>query len=566
MFSPLYPAPVPAPEAIVDVLIEAGVRYVFGLSGGHTGRIFGALEKRQDQIRTLLVREESLGAAMAETIGRMTGVPGVLLGQGPWVLGNGLLGTIEAKLASSPLLLLTDFSDTPPHDQHAPYQSGTGDYGGWDARAAFAAVTKQVFQAQSPNAAVIATRLALKHACAGQPGPVAVICSIDALSGQAGGNAEPKLYPSAPYLAPAPAALPDLNPLSEALAGAERPVILAGNGTRIAGAEVALAAFARREGICVATTPSGKGVFDETSDLSLGTIGAYGNPLANHALRSADVVLVLGSKLSASDTLAGPASLIDPARQRLIQVETEPRNLSWTQPVDVPVRACLREVLEALNARPEIRSADSPRHRHNIPRTADLPEEARGLFAPPGIIRTMQEALPQNTIYTCDAGENRIFMLHYLRSLAPGRFSQPAGAGPMGYAVPSALAQKLLNPELPVVAFSGDGGFSMTMNGLLTAREENLPIVCVVMNNSALGWSQHSRGPFATAFADIDYAAIARGMGCFGQQVSAPADLPAALQAALSATRSGQPAVIDVTTTMEVSFAELADARTRTAG
>lgn len=564
MFDPLYPEPVPAPDAIVDVLIEAGVRYVFGLSGGHTGRIFAALEKRQDRIRTLLVREESLGSAMAETIGRMTGVPGVLLGQGPWVLGNGLLGTIEARLASSPLLLLTDFSDTPPHDQHAPYQSGTGDYGGWDARAAFAAVTKQVFQAHSPQSAVVATRLAIKHALAGQPGPVAVVCSINALSGMAGGTAEPRLYPSAPYMRPAPGSLPDLSALRAALAAAERPVILAGNGIRIAGAEAALAAFATRESLPVATTPSGKGVFAETSTLSLGTIGSYGNPSANSALRQADLVLVLGSKLSASDTLAGADSLLNPTWQKIIQVEIEPRNLSWTQPVDLPVQACLRQLLEALLEQTALRSSGpaAPTGSNN-PRVVDLPEAVDDILAPPGIIRAMQAHLPAETIYTCDAGENRIFMLHYLQSLAPGRFSQPAGAGPMGYAIPSALAQKLLNPDLPVVAFSGDGGFSMTMNGLLTAVEEGLPILCVVMNNSALGWSQHSRGPFATAFADIDYAAIARGMGCEGLRVRTPSELPNAFPQALEATRAGRAAVIDITTTMAVSFAELADARSQ---
>ncbi|MFC7206767.1 thiamine pyrophosphate-binding protein [Comamonas endophytica] len=116
----------PSPELIAAVLEEAGIGAVFGISGGHTGRIFGALEQRQQSIRTVLVREESLAAVMAEVYGRLTRKPGVVLGQGPWVLGNGLVGTIEARLSSSPMLLLTDFSDTPPFGLHAPYQSGTG--------------------------------------------------------------------------------------------------------------------------------------------------------------------------------------------------------------------------------------------------------------------------------------------------------------------------------------------------------------------------------------------------------------------------------------------------------
>ncbi len=173
----------PASALVARVLEEAGIEMVFGISGGHTGRIVSALSKYQNSIRTVLVREESLGGVMAEIYGRLTRRPGVLLGQGPWVLGNGLIGTIEAYLSSSPMLLLTDFSDAPRFTLHAPYQQATGDYGSWDARRAFGGVTKQVMQAHDPIAAVQATQLAIKHAMAGQPGPVAVLFSHDALAG-----------------------------------------------------------------------------------------------------------------------------------------------------------------------------------------------------------------------------------------------------------------------------------------------------------------------------------------------------------------------------------------------
>ena len=120
---------------------------------------------------------------MAEVYGRLTRRPGVLLGQGPWVLGNGLIGTIEAHLSSSPMLLLTDFSDAPRFTLHAPYQQATGDWGSWDARRAFGGVTKHVMQAHDPIAAVQATQLGIKHALSGQPGPVAILYSHDSLAG-----------------------------------------------------------------------------------------------------------------------------------------------------------------------------------------------------------------------------------------------------------------------------------------------------------------------------------------------------------------------------------------------
>ena len=150
------------------------------------------------------VREESLGGVMAEVYGRLTRRPGVLIGQGPWVLGNGLIGTMEAYLSSSPMLLLTDFSDATPFHLHAPYQQATGDYGSWDARRAFGGVTKQVMQAHTPVAAVQATQLAIKHATAGQPGPVAVLFSMESLTGKVEPDSQPVLYPTRHYLPPAP--------------------------------------------------------------------------------------------------------------------------------------------------------------------------------------------------------------------------------------------------------------------------------------------------------------------------------------------------------------------------
>src|SRR5260370_20402597 len=199
----------PASAVVARVLQEAGIDMVSGMCGGPTGRIVSGLSQYQNSIRTALVREESLGGVMAEIYGRLTRRPGVLLGQGPWVLGNGLIATIEAHLSSSPMLLLTDFSDAPRFALHAPYQQGTGDWGSWDARRAFSGVTKHVMQAHDPIAAVQATQLAIKHALAGQPGPVAVIYSHDSLAGSRTPRSLPALYPTRHSLpSPPPPAQP----------------------------------------------------------------------------------------------------------------------------------------------------------------------------------------------------------------------------------------------------------------------------------------------------------------------------------------------------------------------
>ncbi|WPB55407.1 thiamine pyrophosphate-binding protein [Xylophilus sp. GOD-11R] len=552
----------PSPELIAGVLEEAGITAVFGISGGHTGRIFGALEKRQSHIRTVLVREESLAAVMAEVYGRLTRKPGVVLGQGPWVLGNGLVGTIEARLSSSPMLLLTDFSDMPPFGLHAPYQSGTGEYGNWDARQAFGGLVKQVFAVHDPASAVHATQLAVKHALSGQPGPVAVIFGLQALTGEVGPQSEPRLYPTHHYLPPTPPRADDgaVARAARALRSARRPVLVAGNGVRLSAAYEALRRFAERVGLPVVSTPSGKGVLAEDHALALGVFGTFGTDGANACVAESDLVLVVGSKLTASDTVRESPLLLDPERQVFVQIDVETRNASWTFPAEHVLLGDAGTVLDQLGqALGDMTAFDGAarvaghRARHGHFDGPAYASDAAPLM-PQRIVAELQRHLPHDAMLTCDAGENRIFMTHCFQTRAAGTFLQAAGAGPMGYGIPAALAAKLVHPDRAVVAVVGDGGFAMTMNGLMTSLEQSLPIVVVIFNNQALGWSLHSRGPFATTLGDFDHAAIARGMGCDGVRVRAPAELGPALQAALA---SGRTTVIDVMTSLDMRFDQL---------
>src|SRR3954468_22554752 len=345
---------VPARVLVARVLAEAGIEYVFGISGGHTGRIVAGLSKYQNSVRMVTVREESLAGVMAEVYGRLTRRPGVLIGQGPWVLGNGLIGTMEAYLSSSPMLLLTDFSDATSFHLHAPYQQATGDYGSWDARRAFGGVTKQVMQAHTPVAAVQATQLAIKHATAGQPGPVTVLFSMDSLTGMVEPDSQPGLYPTRYYLPPVPppADTAHVAAAARSLLAATRPVIIAGNGVRIAQAYDGLAAVAEAAGVPVVTTAAGKGVFPEIHGLALGVFGTFGTPAANAAVCGADLVLAIGTKLGPSDTAWENRELLDPTRQTFIQIDIEPKNASWNFPAEhvlvgdaaVVLRQLLREV------------------------------------------------------------------------------------------------------------------------------------------------------------------------------------------------------------------------------
>ena len=550
---------------VARVLAEAGIEYVFGISGGHTGRIVSGLSQVQNSVRMVTVREESLAGVMAEVYGRLTRRPGVMLGQGPWVLGNGLIGTLEAYLSSSPMLLLTDFSDAPRFSLHAPYQQATGDYGSWDARRAFGGVTKQVMQAQDPISAVQATQLAIKHAMAGQPGPVAVLFSHDALAGSVAPDSQPVLYPTRFYLPPAP---PPAEPAliaaaAERILAAERPVVIAGNGVRIAQAYEPLRQLVEAAGLPVATTAAGKGCFPETHPLALGVFGTFGTAAANACLGEADLVLVIGSKLSPSDTAWENTRLLDPTRQSFVQIDIEPRHASWNFPAETVVLGDAATIAAQLCA--AVRPRAAGRREAGVRRVARH-RAAQGYFDAPAytandrpilpqrVIGELMRTLPADAIVTCDAGENRIMMTHFYQTKAAGGFLQAAGTGPMGFGIPAALAAKLVHPDRPVVAVVGDGGFAMTMNGLMTALEHDIPIVVVVFNNKALGWVLHGSGPFAAEFKEFDHAAIARAMGCRGTRVEDPAALAPVLQEALA---SRVPTVIDVMTSLAVSFADI---------
>ena len=174
---------------------------------------------------------------------------------------------------------------------------------------------------------------------------------------------------------------------------------------------------------------------------------------------------------------------------------------------------------------------------------------------PQRLIGELRRNLPADSIVTCDAGENRIMMTHLYQTQREEGFLQAAGSGPMGFALPAALGAKLVHPDRTAVAVCGDGGFAMSMNGLMTAIEEDIPIVVVIMNNSALGWVLHGGSGFAAKFNDFDHAAIARAMGCHAERVTDPEALGPAIKAAIA---SRQPAVIDVVTSLtDITFADI---------
>jgi acetolactate synthase-1/2/3 large subunit len=554
-------------QGVARALVAMGVELVVGMPGGNTGSIYDALYDYKDKVRVLLVREESIGSAMAEAYGRLTGKPAVVMGQGAWVLTNAGAGILEASLGCSPMLVLVDFSEGGAFSHHAPYQSGAAHYGSFDTQGGFEAITKRTFVARDPVQAVQLTQLAHKHALTGAPGPVAVIFDSAAVNGRIGPDSRPAIRWESSYLAQTNMQPADglLDVAARAIRGAMRPVILAGNGVRLSKAEEALRALSEAADIPVATTAAGKGVFPEDHPLSAGVIGTFGNDWSNDVVGGADLVLAVGTRLSASDLANDNPKLLDPGRQVLVQVDIEPLHASWTQAAahalvgDAQATlVALRERLEEAAGHGEARVREA-RQEHGFDAK---PDESGSPMHARGAVSVLVDALPDDAIVTCDAGENRLFMLHDFRVNGRRRFLQPNATGGMGYAIPAALGAKYAFPNAPVFAVCGDGGFAMTMHGLMTAIEENLPIITVVLNNQALGWVFHGQGnrPIASEFAPFNLSAIAEAIGCASWRAS---DASALRDAITRAVTAGRPAVIEVMTSRDDTFRDVVAAVAR---
>ncbi|MFH1639096.1 MAG: thiamine pyrophosphate-binding protein [Chloroflexota bacterium] len=558
-----------AAEWICDELIEAGIDYIFGIPGGGTIPVWGALFDRQDKIKPILTRHEGSAACMADLYGRMTGKPAVLMGQGGFIATSGGFGIVEAFLSNSPMVIITDTSDG-GFSQHGSYQSGTGEYGSWDIVNIMRGMCKYTTYAVTPIEVVQGVQLAIKHAVTGRPGPCAVVCRVGAITGEVDPTEVPRIRHVSGYLGQSLSAplADDIGNASRLLIQAERPVIIAGGGVHLGRAYEELMALAEFLGIPVATSATGKSAFPEVHPLALGMMGTFGQSTANKVIADADLLLVAGCRLSPSDTGRENPALIDPERQKIVQIDIDPRNAGWNFPVAAglvgDLKVVLTQMLEAVKKmegrkpvriRERIDALENIKSKENFFQAPELTSDASPIL-PQRIVKEIENAVSPETILTFDAGNNRLWMCHFFRSKAAGTVFLPGGLAGMGWSPAAALAAKLLHPDRPVLSVSSDGGFAMMTHVLSTALQHHLPVAFLVMNNSGLGMIHDGQnGKYvATEFIKTDFAQIARAFGCRGVRVEKPSELGGAIKEALGAD---VPTVIDVITSLTESHSKI---------
>ncbi|MBN2225581.1 MAG: thiamine pyrophosphate-binding protein [Deltaproteobacteria bacterium] len=549
------------PELFADVLIEAGIDHVFGIPGGSTLFIFDALEGKKDKIRVVLGRHEGSASCMADMYGRMTGKPGVLIGQGPWIGSSGALGILEAFYAGSPMLIVTDFSDYASLTQHGVYQNSSGDYGAADLVAMMRSMTKFTTVATNASEFIHGVRLAIKHAITGRPGPACVIVRWNVITEEANTDTIfPKLYPLAGHLTVSPPSIgpDDATKAADLLLSAKSPVMICGRGVHVGRAHEAVRAMAELIGIPVATSYMGKSAIAETHDLALGTMGILGQKAANDRITGADLLLVVGSCLAPENTKMMSADFIKPDRQKIIQIDIEPLNVGWTYPTVLGITSDARIALEMIIDRIK-------KSKEKIDAGARISEikqfkETRNFFTndmftsdsvpvmPGRIVREINDLIGNDDILVLDTGNNRIFFANLFKSKGAGQVFAGGGVAGMGWGVAAAVAAQILNPGKRVVCPTGDGCMMMMLNCLETASQYELPVTYVVLNNSVLGNVNDFMAPDhreVTTYRQPDLSGAAKSLGCVGIKVKTAADLKPALKEAMA---SGRPSLVDVTT------------------
>lgn len=563
--APLFSEITSVPEALALTFEAGGVELALGICSGLTTPFFEALYAKTN-IRTIQVRQEILGALAGNAYGRLTAKPIVLSGEGEFILGTGTQGIIESLLGSTPMVILTEMFDGGKMSHHGAYHGGSGDLGGYDAVSAFKAICKKVFVSHSPEQLIQHAQLALKHATSGEPGPVAVIMHSASLEGVIGPDAFPRLYPTSGYVKEKSRAIDAdaIATVAGVVAGAERPIIIAGHGVRLSQAYEQLHDLSHTIGAPVVTTQGGKGVFDEKDSHGGGVFAEWGRESANALVGEADVVIAVGTKLGPIDTLDQNPKLIDPARQTLIQIDISDVNAAWTFPIDHVLIGDAGVVMEALaracDGQAARRSLSAPDRVRRAIDSFDLPEpealrSEEWPMRPERLARIIEQEWPEDGIIASDAGESRVHMLKWFNSRGGGRYVVPHGGGGMGYAIPGAFGAKMACPDKACLGVLGDGGFGMTMNVIMNGVQEGVGFGVVIFNNGALGWPLHVMRPENQKhfeFYDFDHAAIARAMGADGMKCRSIDDVRTALRAAAV---SKVPYVIDVPITIAATFA-----------
>jgi acetolactate synthase-1/2/3 large subunit len=542
---------------LTDYLERLGVEVIFGLCGHTVIGFLDALGK--SRIRYVSTRHEQVAAHAADGYARASGKVGVVLTHlGPG-LTNAATGVANAALDSIPMVVIAGdvpsyFYGRHPHQEVNLHQDA-------DQFQIFRPFCKRVYRVDRAEDLPRIVERAFHLAQTGRPGPVLVDIPMDVFSANLPVDAFDKTPPEIAKQGIDPSTA---ERLVDALANAKRPVLYAGGGVLSAGATAELAALAGALEVPVAHTLMGKGCLHDSHPLLLGQSGFWGTPIANKKCRTADLIVAIGTRLAEANSSSwDPRFTFDIPPTRLIHIDADLSEIGRNYQTELGVVADAKLALTALvEASRGKRHADRGRLREEI--AAGRREFAENWatqrtsnqfpLRPERILNELRLAAPEDAFIVTDVGWNKNGVGQQFPITVPGTFITPSGLATMGFGPAAALGVKLAQPARQAIALVGDGGFSANPSVVATAMEADLPVVWVVMDNSAFGTiagleEMHYGWSFGCIFEcqgkpyRVDYAGMARAFGADGVMVERAEDLGPALRAAIASNR---PTVIQV--------------------
>ncbi len=512
-----------ASHVFVECLKAEGVTHVFGIPGEETLDLNEALA--DSSITFVPVRHEQAGAYMADVYGRLTGRAGVCLGTlGPGAT-NLVTGVADAFLDRAPLVVLTGQGDLRRmHKESHQYI---------DVVSIMKPITKWNAHLTDPIIIPEVVRKAFKVAEAEKPGPTHIELPEDVMGAPLSAVPLPRHEPihSEP---PARALLKAAGLIRDAL----HPVVLAGNGVVRGRAAPALREFARATGIPVAETFMGKGLLDYLDHKALGSVGLQAGDYAMAGFDRADLVITVGY-----DLVEHAPKYWNPQRDKtIICIDSLPAEIDDHFIPEVELIGDLYHILTQLaeESRDVLHEGGSQRLRDVVlGRLQHASNDQHFPLQPPRILYDLRQALGREDILISDVGLHKLWIGRMFPAHEPNTVLIANGLAGMGFAVPAAIAAKLVHPDRKVVTVNGDAGFLMNCQDLETATRLKTPFVNVIWENRQFGsiaWKQDKKfgRHFDVDFTNPDFVKLAEAFGLAAWRCDAPDDFPRFLHQALS--------------------------------
>jgi acetolactate synthase-1/2/3 large subunit len=514
-------------EILWECVVREGVEVVFGYPGGANMPIYDAM--LMYPIHHVLVRHEQGAAHMADGYARASGKVGVAMATSGPGATNLVTGIATAMMDSSPVVFITG--------QVAAHLIGGDAFQEIDMTGITLPITKHNYLVTRADEVAEAVREAFYIARSGRPGPVLIdICK----------NAQVEqtefLYPDAVKLAGyqprTRAPQSDLERAARLIEKARRPVILAGHGVLMSGAEEALAHFAIKTQTPVASTLLGLGAFPASHELSLGMMGMHGEVHTNMAIQNSDLILAFGMRFD--DRVTGTLKTYAPHAKK-IHVEIDASEVHKNVHVDVPLVGDLKNVLTDLL--PMLDEYDHEEWKKQISEWK-AEADARSIMNWPDdgklyvahIVDDLWKATGGGAIITTDVGQHQMWTAQYYAQEKPNRWITSGGAGTMGFGLPSAIGAWFAHKDQEIWAIAGDGGFQMTQAELTTAVQEGANIKIAIMNNNFLGMVRQWQEFFfekrysAVNMLTPDFIKVAEAHGVPARRVTKPEEVDEAIE------------------------------------